>query len=115
MRLHGLQKLLGAFRGAGIDGTTHMMSGLGFTPPEVWAWILASAETVAGLFIILGIFPRLCATVIGIIMIVAITKVHGPKGFFMMQGGYEYQMMLLAVCVSLILTGGGRYSLFDKF
>jgi len=111
---HGLQKLAGVFGGAGIEGTTRMMQGLGFAPPEVWAWILASGETIGGFFLILGILPRLSSTVISVIIVVAIGKVHAAKGFFMSQGGYEYQMMLLGAALSIILTGSGKYSLLDK-
>ena len=111
---HGLQKLIGAFGGPGISGMTGMMQSLGFTPPEVWAWVLAVTETVAGAFLIVGLLPRISAAAIAIIMIVAIVKIHGPKGFFMSQGGYEYQMLILGAAISLIFTGSGKISLLDK-
>ena len=42
---------------------------------------------------------------------------HAPNGFFMnwsgKQGGegFEYHILVLAICLPLILTGGGKFSL----
>ncbi len=113
--VHGMQKLFGAFEGAGIEGLTQMLSSLGFGVPLFWAWVLAISEFLAGIFLILGVLPRLSASLIAVIMAVAIATVHGPAGFFAMQGGFEYQLLTIAACVSLILTGAGKYSFFDKF
>ena len=112
--IHGMQKLFGVFGGGGIEGTTQMVSNMGFTPVVLWTWALLIAEFLGGLFLILGVLPRLSALSIAIVMLVAIIKIHGPKGFFAMQGGFEYQMLILASCISIILTGGGRFSLFNK-
>ncbi|MGB2630903.1 MAG: DoxX family protein [Candidatus Omnitrophota bacterium] len=111
---HGLQKLLGAFGGPGIQGTATMLSGMGFAPAEIWAWVLALGESLGGLFLILGILPKLSALAIAIVMIVAIVRVHGPKGFFMMKGGFEYPLLILSVCITIMITGAGKYSLFNK-
>jgi putative oxidoreductase len=111
---HGLQKLFGIFGGPGINGTASMLNGMGFAPAEIWAWALAVAETAGGFFLILGIMPKLCSFVIAAIMVIAIVKVHGPKGFFMMKGGFEYQLLIISACISLMISGGGKYSVFDK-
>ncbi|MGB3112659.1 MAG: DoxX family protein [Candidatus Omnitrophota bacterium] len=111
---HGLQKLLGAFGGPGIQGTATMLSGMGFAPAEIWAWVLALGESLGGLFLILGILPKLSALAIAVVMIVAIVRVHGPKGFFMMKGGFEYPLLILSVCITIMITGAGKYSLFNK-
>jgi len=44
-------------------------------------------------------------------MAVAIAKVHGPKGFFVQNGGYEYNLVLIIAAVALALVGPGTYSL----
>ena len=112
--VHGMKKLFGAFGGGGVDGTIQLVANMGFTPAGLWAWALILAEFLGGIFLILGILPRLSALSIAIIMIVAIVKIHGPRGFFAMQGGFEYQLLILASCISIMLTGGGRLSLFNK-
>ncbi len=112
---HGMQKLFGAFGGSGIDGFSQMLKALGFATPIFWAWVVGLVEGVGGLFLLLGILPRVSAALIGIVMIVAIVKVHGPKGFFMMQGGFEYPFLILMACIAVLFSGGGKLSLFDRF
>jgi putative oxidoreductase len=112
---HGAQKLFGLFGGSGIEGFANMLGGLGFAPAIFWAWTAAIAEGIGGLFLIAGVLPRLSALAIGITMLVAVATIHGAKGLFASKGGFEYQLLILSVCVSIIMTGSGRFSLFNKF
>jgi putative oxidoreductase len=112
---HGLQKTFGFFGGHGIEGMAKMLGQMNFNPPVFWAWVVGLSELLGGLFLVLGVIPRISAALIGIIMVVAIVKVHGPQGFFAMQGGFEYQLLILAVAVFLIITGSGKLSLFNKY
>ncbi len=111
---HGMQKLLGVFDGPGIAKVAKMLEGIGFMYPTLWAWILSLSETIGGLFLVLGIMPRLSSGFITIIMLVAIFRVHGPKGFFMANGGFEYPLLILVTAISFMLTGGGKFSFFDR-
>jgi putative oxidoreductase len=43
-------------------------------------------------------------------MLVAIFAVHIGKGLFVANNGYEYALALLAVSVSLLISGAGRAS-----
>ncbi len=112
---HGLQKVFGLFGGPGIEGFSKMITGIGANPALFWAWAVAIVELLGGIFLILGVLPRLSAAAIGVVMIVAIITIHGAKGFFMSGGGFEYQLLILAACLSLALTGAGKFSLFNKF
>ncbi len=112
---HGSQKLFGAFGGGGIQEVSAMVKNMGFLPPVFWAYALAISEALGGLLVILGFLPRIGAGLIAIVMLVAIFKVHLAKGFFAAQGGFEYQLLILAVCLSLIISGAGNYSLFNKY
>ena len=47
-----------------------------------------------------------------IVALVAMLKVHLPNGFTG-QGGYEFVLTLFAGCMSMVLSGGGAFSL-DK-
>ena len=112
---HGMQKLFGLFGGSGINGFAEMLKSLGFASPLFWARVAAAAEGLGGLFLLLGVVPRIGAGLIAIVMLVAIAKVHGPKGFFMMQGGFEYQFLILMTSLALILAGAGKFSLYDRW
>lgn len=41
----------------------------------------------------------------------AIFSVHAANGLFMSNNGYEFALSLLAIAVSLAISGGGRASL----
>jgi putative oxidoreductase len=109
--MHSFQKLFGAFGGSGINGFAKMLNQLGFTPGVTWAWVVAVVELLAGLFLIAGLWSRLSAAFIGIIMLVAIFKVHLSGGFFAANGGFEYPLLILVCCISIILGNGGKLQL----
>ena len=44
-------------------------------------------------------------------MAVAIAKVHGPKGFFIQNGGYEYNLVLIVAALAVAVMGPGALSL----
>lgn len=108
--MHGSQKLFGAFDGAGIKGTADFIGSLGFKPAALWAWLLALTEFVGGLGLIFGLLTRIAAIGIVVIMAVAIARVHFKQGFFL-PGGFEYSLALLAMALSLVLSGAGKLSL----
>ena len=101
---HGAQKLFGAFGGTGLKGFAGMMSQMGLKPAMAWAILVGVVEFAGGIFLVLGIMTRLSALLIGIVMVVAILGVHLKAGFF----GFEFPLVLLGACISLLLTGGGR-------
>jgi putative oxidoreductase len=100
---------------SGIEDFLKTLADIGVSPVIFWAWAVAVVEFVGGIFLILGILPRLSAAAIGIVMIVAVITIYGVKSFLMPFGGPEYQLLILAVCLSIILTGAGKLSIFNKF
>jgi putative oxidoreductase len=44
-------------------------------------------------------------------MVTAIGSVHLPKGFWVTDGGFEYNLMILASSAALAFAGPGAYSL----
>lgn len=112
---HGAQKAFGLFGGPGIVGFATFVGTLGFTPALFWATLAAVGELGGGLLLILGIFPRICAAVIAVIMFVAVVFVHGAGGYFAANKGFEYPLFIFMVSVALILTGGGRLALFNRY
>jgi putative oxidoreductase len=103
---HGAQKLFGAFGGPGMAGTVGFFAGIGIKPALFWAWVVALAEFFGGLGILLGLLTGVASAVIIVNILV-----HGKKGFFAMAGGFEYNLSLIVMALSLILSGPGRLSL----
>lgn len=108
--LHGLQKL----QVMGVSGTAGFLAGLGFPMPEVFAVLLIAAELVGGIFLILGLLNYWNSRILGIVAVLALLTVHVSKGFFLANGGYEYILLILAVTVSLMITGPGKWALDSK-
>ncbi|XJZ28658.1 DoxX family protein [Bacillota bacterium Lsc_1132] len=108
---YGGQKLFGWFGGYGIKGTGGFFESMGVKPGNVAATLSGIAELAAGLQFIFGLFLPLGAVLITIVMIGAIAKVHGSKGFSNTAGGFEYNLMLIVVSIGLALIGPGAYSL----
>jgi uncharacterized membrane protein YphA (DoxX/SURF4 family) len=101
---HGVQKI------SGMDGIVQWFGSIGL--PPALAYVVATIETVGGAFLILGLFTRVAAAGILFVMLGAIFSVKLSKGFI---GGYEFDVSLLAMALSLILSGSNTLSLGNLF
>ncbi len=108
---HGAQKAFGAFGGPGFNGATGFVGSLGFRPARVWAALAVGGELAAGLLFLLGLLTPLAGLLVLATMAVAIAKVHAPKGFFVQNGGYEYNLVLIIAALAVAAMGPGRFSL----
>ena len=107
---HGAQKLFGSFGGHGLAGTGKFFESLGLRPGERHARLAGLGELGGGLLLVLGFLtPFGAAAIIGV-MVVAILTVHGPKGWQVTEGGYEYNVVLAAVAFALAAAGSGAWS-----
>jgi putative oxidoreductase len=112
---HGTQKLFGWFGGYGIDGTAGFLEQVGLRPGRVHAWLSALAETVGGLLLALGLLTPIGSAMVIAVMVTAILTVHGTKGFFNTDGGYEFNLTLIAAAFALAGVGPGEWSLDNAF
>src|SRR6266850_342509 len=83
------------------------------TTPTVLA---AFIEFLGGCAMIVGFLARPAAVGIIVVMLVAIAKVHGKHGFFLNLGvpgkgpGYEFNFVLIAMALSILIGGAGILS-----
>jgi putative oxidoreductase len=98
--MHGLPKL------EGMDKTQGFFGSLGL-PPEL-ALPVGLLEVIGGFALILGIATRIASVLFIIEMTGAILAAKITKGFV---GGYELDLLLLAIAVSLLISGPGRVSI----
>ena len=107
---HGAQKVLGSFGGPGLQKFVSFPPPFGFMRPG-WLWMGAAAvsELIGGGLIILGLLTRVGAFFIACTMVTAIVGVHS-EAFFASNKGFEYPMALLAICLALLMSGGGMAS-----
>ncbi len=109
---HGAQKLFGWFGGTGIEGTGNWLKTIGLAKgAKVWAILAGLFEFIGGLLFASGVLTWLGAAMIVIVMIDAIFAVHGKNGYWMTEGGFEYNFVLIAVAIGVALTGPGDYVL----
>ena len=108
---HGTQKAFGWFGGVGFKGMTGWLDSMGLKPARVHAGFAAALETLGGLLLIFGVGTWLGALMIVAVMLVAIKTVHLAKGIWNSNGGFEYNLTLIAVALLLAATGPGAYTL----
>jgi len=110
---HGLQKLKGWFGGNGLDATGQFFEGsLNLRPGKAHAAAAGAAEAGGGALIVAGLATPFAASLLSGTMITAIRKVHAKNGPWASDGGYEYNLVLLAIVFALSDVGPGRLS-FD--
>jgi putative oxidoreductase len=98
--VHGLPKL------SNIPGTQQFFSNMVGLPAEM-ALPIGLLEVIGGIAILVGILTRVASILFIIEMIGAILVAKLSKGFV---GGYEFDLLLIAISISLLLTGPGRIS-----
>ena len=93
--IHGLPKILdSSFTNMGV-------------PPDL-AILIGLLEFIGGLAILLGFLTRIAAGLLAIEMIGSILLVKISKGFI---GGFELDLLYLAIIISLLITGPGFLSI----
>ena len=115
---HGAQKVLGLWGGYGFDSTLGMMT---HTMGIPWGLAILAilTEFLSPFFLLLGLGTRLAAVALAILMLV-ITKINAPNGFFMNWFGHqkgegmEFSLLFLGTALALLFLGPGKWSL-DAF
>lgn len=100
---HGYPKLFG--------DTARMVVGfqsMGF--PGFFVYVAGIVEFFGGLLLVAGLFTRIAGLLLAGEMVVAVLKVHLPKGLIG-PGGYEFPLAMAALCFGLMVMGAGAVSL----
>ena len=82
-------------------------------PPELQIPI-ALAETIGGIFLIAGFTTRVTGVIFSIILLDAIFHIRWENGFLISQGGWDYDLALLAMMLFVLVNGAGRLALVTK-
>jgi putative oxidoreductase len=104
-------------------GIIFILHGFGkFTNPGFGGWIasmgipaemqipIALAEFVPGILLLIGILTRISGTILSIVMLGAIFLVKGASNLTG-DGGYEFDLILLAASLLIIVSGPGKVSI----
>jgi putative oxidoreductase len=113
---HGAQKVLGIWGGHGLQATMDSFQQWFGLPYPVTA-LVAAAEFLGALALILGLFSRFVAATIVLVMAGAVFFV--TRGHFFMNWynqpqygeGFEFHLLAIALGLIVLVRGGGKYSL----
>ena len=108
---HGMQKLLGWFGGPGLDATAENFHKMGMRPGRRNALAASLGETAGGAALALGLATPIAAGTLTATMLTAINRVHFKNGPWNANGGYEFNLTLIAAVIALAETGPGEPSL----
>lgn len=82
---------------------------MGF-PPEMQLPI-ALAEFIGGILFIVGVLTRITGVVFAIILLGAIFHIRWENGFFVSEGGWEWDLIMMAAVLSIIAVEPGRIAI----
>jgi putative oxidoreductase len=115
---HGAQAMLGWFGGFGLKATLEFLStSMGL--PAFIGFLVICIQFFGSLMLLTGALTRVAA--LGIFGIfIGMATYHFDYGFHMNWAGtnagegYEYHVLVLAMCLMLIISGGGALSVDRK-
>ncbi|MBO0865646.1 MAG: DoxX family protein [Mycobacterium sp.] len=105
---HGYNKFFGGGR---IPGTARWFESIGMKPGTFHATVAATTEMSAGLGLAAGLLTPIPAAGFVALMFVAAWTVHRPHGFFIINEGWEYVLVLAVTAVVVATVGPGKLSL----
>jgi len=106
---HGAPKLLG-----GVGATVDFFGQIGIPLAGLAAWLVTLLEVFGGMGLVVGFLVTPLSVLFIIHMLMGILLVHMANGWYVIgpgQGGAEFNVLLIAGLLSVVLTGPGRPSL----
>jgi putative oxidoreductase len=107
---HGTGKLFGWFGQGGVKGTGAFFESVGYKPGETLAIFTGIIELAAGVLLILGFLVPLASAIIIGDMINA-SYVKSADGFWVADGGFEYELVLIFIMLALAVAGPGALAI----
>lgn len=105
--VHGIDKLFFP----GMDDTIGQFSAWSIPQPQIFAWVVAIGELVAGALLVIGLLATFAAGMLAVLSALSVYFVHFNNGFFVEDGGFEYTVVLCVALLMIVVFGSGRVSL----
>lgn len=99
-----------------VSGFAGFVDSLGIPAPDLMAYVVTYLELLGGVALIIGLATRYVAGLFVVEMVFTIALVKLDVGLIASEGGVgaELDLLILAIALSLVLTGAGRWSV-DSF
>lgn len=86
----------------------------GIRPAREMALLTGALQVGAGALALVGFLTPVAALVLGGMMMVAALRAHDGRGFFVQNGGYEYNVALAVMSLALMLAGAGARTAWTR-
>lgn len=87
---------------------------IGFTDPSFWAYFTGTFEIICSTLVLIGLFTRLAAIPLLIIMVTAFITTKWPilvdRGFWAMAHEYRTDYAMTILLIYLMIYGAGKWS-----
>lgn len=116
MLAHGMQQTFGLFGGIGLNREIGYYTGT-FNIPWIISFLGILTISFGAICLIIGLWSRLMALLIGLFLLTALMLVHIHNGFFMnWKGinsgeGFEYHILGFGIVIAIIIYGSGWLSI----
>ena len=103
---HGYAKLTGE---GGIGAVGQFFAGIGIPAAGFFAVVVTFLELIGGIGLMLGMFTRYFSALLAIqfaYIVLGSLFTNKPKPSFI--GGFEFDFLILAVAIALLLVGNGK-------
>ncbi|WP_067568203.1 DoxX family protein [Nocardia acidivorans] len=107
MAAHGYHKV---FLGGRLAGNAAWFESLGMAPGWLHARLAAATEVGAGIALATGFLTAPAAAAFVALMLVAVVTVHRRNGFYVMDSGWEYNLLIALAAVAVAGLGAGQLS-----
>ncbi len=109
---HGIGKITG-----GPANFAGWLGSMNYPAPTFMTWVVIVGEAVGGALILVGFWARYAAVFLILEMLVAMFTVHFKNGFnvFQASAGYEYNLVLIAALLLILIRGPGKPSVEAAF
>ncbi len=94
-----------------IESFTNFLIEKGVMYPEINAYAATITESLGVILLILGLGTRLITIPMMVVMAVSVWLVHWGHGFNLCENGYQLNVFLFVMLLSLFGTGAGKFSL----
>lgn len=106
---HGLPKIMG-----GVGGLQGMLGDMGVPLAGLMAWVVTLLEVGGGLALVAGFLVTAFSLLLSFHMLMGIFLVHLANGWYVIgpgTGGAEFNVLLIAGLLALVLAGPGAAAL----
>lgn len=107
---HGGQKLFGWFGGKGVKKSISWFEDMGMKFAPLIVIASGFLEIASGILFAIGFLTPLASLTIAAVMLGAIIVSTGKQGY-LGQDGSEYNVLIIAVCIAVLIMGPGHYSI----